>query len=271
MQFRMRVALLCAGVCLLGQSGARGQAKAPDKIYFGGPILTMTDAAPTAEALAIQDGKIVAVGGKAEVMALRGTATQVVDLQGKTLLPGFVDAHSHLVGVGLQAMSANLLPPPDGPVTSIAELQKVMKEFIASSTMVKRYGVAIGMNYDDSQLAEKRNPTREELDAISTELPIVVVHQSGHLAVLNSKALEKAGVTAATANPSGGVIQREADRKTPNGVLEEMAHFTYTPKLLPKFTPEQAWSWWKLRSRFIWRTDLRRRRRGGRRWARSRS
>jgi predicted amidohydrolase YtcJ len=212
-----------------------------DAIYFGGTILTIDKKAPTAGAVAIKGGLITAVGDQETVTAAeKGADTEMVDLRGKTLIPGFVDAHSHMAGVGLQAVSANLLPPPDGPVTSIADLQKVMREFIATSPKPKAYGVAIGLNYDDSQLAEKRHPTREELDAISTDIPIVIVHQSGHLAVMNTKALEKAGITADSPNPPGGVIRREADGKTPNGVLEEMAHLANTPKLLPKFTPAQA-------------------------------
>ncbi len=212
-----------------------------DTIYFGGKIWTMDKAAPTAEAVAVKGGRIIAVGDRDTVLtAEKGADTQLVDLRGKVLIPGFVDAHSHMAGVGLQALSANLLPPPDGGVSSIAELQKTLREFIATSPKPKEYGVAIGLNYDDSQLAEKRHPTREELDAVSTDIPIVIVHQSGHLAVMNTKALEKAGVTAETADPPGGVIRREADGKTPNGVLEEMAHIANTPKLFPKFTPAQA-------------------------------
>jgi predicted amidohydrolase YtcJ len=212
-----------------------------DAIYFGGTILTIDKKAPTAGAVAVKGGLITAVGDQEAVTAAeKGADTEMVDLRGKTLIPGFVDAHSHMAGVGLQAVSANLLPPPDGPVTSIADLQKAMREFIATSPKPKAYGVAIGLNYDDSQLAEKRHPTREELDAVSTDIPIVIVHQSGHLAVMNTKALEKAGITADTPNPPGGVIRREADGKTPNGVLEEMAHLANTPKLLPKFTPAQA-------------------------------
>jgi len=165
---------------------------------------------------------------------------KVVDLGGKSLLPGFVDGHSHLSGVGLQAISANLLPPPDGPVSSIPQLQQVMRDYIASSPIVKQYGVAIGFNYDDSQLAEKRSPTVEELDAISKDIPIVVTHQSAHLGVYNSAALAKAGITADAPNPPGGAIRRKADGKQPDGVLEENAHFIAVFKVLPQFTAEQG-------------------------------
>jgi predicted amidohydrolase YtcJ len=213
---------------------------AADAIYHGGTIITVNDSAPSAEALAVKDGLIVAVGAKADVLKLQGASTTVVDLAGKTLIPGFVDAHSHFSVIGLQAIAANLLPAPDGPVNDIPALQKTLREFIATSPMVKAHRVVIGMNYDDSQLAERRHPTRQELDAVSTEMPLFVIHQSGHLGVYNSKALELMGINASTPNPSGGVIEREADGKTPSGVLQENAHFGPMYKLAPKFSPAEV-------------------------------
>jgi len=213
---------------------------AADSIYFGGNIITINDVAPAAEALAVKDGKIFAVGAKADVLKTQGEATKLVDLGGKTLLPGFVDGHGHFLNVGIQTATANLLPPPDGPIGSIPQLQQALRDFIATSPMVKAHGIVIGMNYDDSQLAEHRHPTRQDLDAISTEWPVMVIHQSGHLGVLNSKALASMGLTAESVNPGGGLIRREADGKTPNGVLEENAFFGVVFKLLPKFTPEEV-------------------------------
>lgn len=115
-----------------------------------------------------------------------------------------------------------------------------MREFIATSPMIPAHGIAIGLNYDDSQLAEGRHPTRLELDAISTGIPILVVHQSGHFGTMNSKALEKAGWTATSVNPDGGVIRREADGKTPNGVVEEVAFFQTIGKLVPQFSRNEV-------------------------------
>ncbi|MFZ6747535.1 amidohydrolase [Undibacterium sp. Ren11W] len=223
------------------QSAAQALALAgADSIYFGGDIITINDAQPSAEAVAVNGGKIVAVGKRAEIeKAQRGTKTKMVDLAGKTMLPGFVDGHSHFTAVGMQANSANLLPLPDGPVNTIAQLQQVMREFIAKSPVVKAHGVAVGFNYDDSQLKERRHPTRQELDAVSKDIPIMVIHQSGHLGVLNSKALANMKINAKSVNPSGGVIRREADRKTPSGVLEENAFFGIVYKMLPALTPSE--------------------------------
>jgi predicted amidohydrolase YtcJ len=230
---------------LLSIAGCKEEGPEPeqraDAIYYGGPILTMNDDQPRAEAVAVKDGKIEAVGTLANIEKQhKWRRTEMVDLGGKTLIPGFFDAHSHLGAVGLQAISANLLPPPDGPVKSIAQIQQALRDFLASSPNARKYGVLIGFNYDDSQLAEKRSPTREELDAVSTDIPIMVIHQSGHIGVYNSKALANSGISADTPNPEGGVIGREADGKTPNGVMEENAHNMMLMKTLPKFTPEQA-------------------------------
>ena len=214
--------------------------KAADLIFTNGHIITINDAQPTAQAVAIKDGLILAVGSNDSVLMLKGDKTQVVDLGGKTMIPGFVDGHSHFSGVGLQAIAANLLPPPDGPVNSIPKLQQALRDYMATSTLVKQYGVVIGMNYDDAELAEHRSPTRQELDAVSTTMPIVVTHQSGHLGVYNTAALKLAGITAATPNPTGGVIKRETGSKQPNGVMEETAHFMILPKVLPQFTPQTA-------------------------------
>ncbi|MHB2166540.1 amidohydrolase [Alsobacter sp. R-9] len=210
------------------------QAQQPaDRIWTGGPIYTMNDAAMKAEAVAERAGRIVAVGAVAEVMRLRGPQTEVIDLGGRTLLPGFIDPHGHIVMGGLQALSANLLAPPDGEVTDIASLQRVLREWAAANAeAVRTANLIIGFGYDNSQLAERRHPTRDDLDQVSRDVPIVLVHQSAHLGALNSKALEIAGVTAQTPDPSGGVIRRKPGGREPDGVLEETALVTYALKVV---------------------------------------
>ncbi|WP_243721937.1 amidohydrolase family protein [Meridianimarinicoccus aquatilis] len=195
-----------------------------DRIWTGGPILTMVDGAMRAEALAEKDGVIIGVGDAKDVMALQGPGTNVIDLAGRTMIPGFVDAHGHVFMIGIQALSANLLPAPDGTVNDIPTLQQVLRDFAAAQPeRVGAAGLILGFGYDDAQLAEQRHPTRDELDAVSTEIPVYAVHQSGHLGVANSKALEQAGITADTPNPVGGVIRRRPASTEPNGVLEENA------------------------------------------------
>jgi predicted amidohydrolase YtcJ len=209
-----------------------------DSIYTNGNIITINDSQPLAEAIAIKNGLILAVGNETDILKYKSSSTIIIDLKGKTVLPGFIDAHSHFAGVGTQAIVANLLPAPDGSVNTIDELQSTMRNYIQSSPIVKNYNIAIGFNYDDSQLEEKRHPTRHDLDAISTSIPIVIMHQSGHLGVYNTKALELMGITAESQNPPGGIIERETDGKTPNGVMQENAHFMIFFKLIPDFTYE---------------------------------
>ena len=209
-----------------------------DKIWTGGPILTMNDAAMRAEAVAVKDGKILAVGSKDDVLKTKGEKTEVIDLGGRALIPGFVDAHGHIFMGGIQALSANMLAPPDGNVTDIASLQQTLREWMAANkTIVDEVKLVIGFGYDNSQLKELRHPTRDDLDAVSKDLAVVIVHQSGHLGSVNSKALEILGYTKDTPNPAGGVIQRRDDGKEPNGVLEETALFPIVPKILKSVGP----------------------------------
>jgi hypothetical protein len=209
-----------------------------DTVYTGGPILTIDDANPRPEAVAVRDGRILAVGALSDVNAYQGDGTEVFDLDGRTMLPGFVDSHGHVVMGGLQALSANLLAPPDGKVTDIASLQATLSAWAKENAeVVEQVNMIIGFGYDNAQLAEVRHPTREDLDAVSTEVPIMIMHQSGHLGVANSKALEMAGIDASTQDPAGGVIQRGPEGE-PNGVLEEFAFFTALVPMLSRLGPD---------------------------------
>ena len=184
----------------------------------------MVDGAMTAEAIALRGSEILAVGTRVEIEALRDDTTKMIDLGGRTLLPGFFDPHGHMFIVGIQALSANLLPAPDGTGNSISALQEILRGWmLTNKAILDRYKIVLGFGYDDSQLAEQRHPTREELDAVTTEYPVLLIHQSSHLGAANSKALEIAGVTAQTPDPMGGAYRRQNGSREPNGVLEETA------------------------------------------------
>ena len=203
-----------------------------DLIIAGGPILTMEGAEPTtAEAIAVDDGRIVFVGAKADALKLKGDGTVVKDLAGKTLMPGFIDGHAHVMQFGAQAVGANLLAPPDGSVNTIDDVVDKLRAF-AQSPDVNHTGWIFGVGYDDALLG--RHPTREDLDKVSTTVPVMATHISGHFAAVNSLGLKLIGYDASTPNPEGGVIRREADGKTPNGVLEELAAI---PHMLTALTP----------------------------------
>lgn len=211
-----------------------------DTIYHGGIIVTINDQMPDAEALAVKGGTIVAVGKKNDVLKLGDDKTVLVDLKGKALLPGFIDAHGHLMNVGVQAAVANLLPTPDGKVDSIDNLLLELKQWANSDAAKKILNgkLIVGLGYDDTQLKEKRHPTRHELDKVSTDVAVVVIHQSGHMAVLNTRALEIAGITSESENPRGGVIAREQDGVTPAGLIDETAWFPVLfDKILPAISP----------------------------------
>jgi predicted amidohydrolase YtcJ len=224
--------------CLLASVQTLAGTPTADRIWHGGPILTMNDLAMRAEAVAEAGGRIIAVGKEADVLATRGPGTQVIDLGGRALVPGFVDGHGHIFVGGLQAITANLLAPPDGPVTDIATLQRVMKDWLrANPGAARETTFAIGFGYDNTQLAERRHPTRDELDAVSTEVPIVAFHQSGHVGVANSRALEILGYGRDTQDPPGGVIRRRADGTEPDGVLEETALFPIVNRVFAAMGP----------------------------------
>ena len=230
------VSVLATAVALVACSKKQAEATAlpaADLIITGGPIVTMEGDQPTiVEAVVVDDGKIVYVGTKAEAIKRQGAGTVVKDLGGKTLMPGFIDGHAHVQQFGAQAIGANLLAPPDGTVNTIDDVIERLKAFAAGPD-VALTGTIYGTGYDDSLLG--RHPTREDLDKVSTTVPVVVVHISGHFAALNSVALQMAGYDANTPNPEGGVIRREADGKTPNGVLEELAAMPVMMKfLMPK-------------------------------------
>jgi len=193
-----------------------------DLIIHGGPILTMESSQPRAEAIAIAAGRIVAVGAKAEVMAHVGPAKQQLDLAGRALLPGFIDAHGHFANA-LQVVGwANIQRPPAGPVTSIADLQQVLREHVERHPASKGEWV-IAYGYDPDGFSDGRPLDKADLDVLFPENPVMVIHNSNHGAVLNSAALALAGYDASTPDPAGGVIVRRPGSTEPAGLVMETA------------------------------------------------
>ncbi len=224
-QFVIALAILTLGACSQSDPKTTGNASAPT-MYYGGDIITMEGDQPQyAEAVVAQGDKIVFVGAKADADK-KFPGAQPYDLHGKTMLPGFIDAHGHLFNAGFQALSADLLPPPDGKGKDIAALIQLTKDWQAKNqNIIDKAGWIIGFGYDDAQLAEKRHPEAADLDKISTEIPVLIIHQSGHLGVMNSKGLEMAGYKDGSPDPKGGIIRRIKGTQKPNGTLEEMAMF----------------------------------------------
>jgi predicted amidohydrolase YtcJ len=201
-----------------------------ERIYVGGTILTVNDSQPRVEAVAMANGRIVAVGSRADVLACRGEQTEVVDLAGRTLVPGFIDGHSHffsLIDVQTQALCAS---PPAGPCRSVADVIAALGR-IKERRKIGPGKFVMGFGCDPDLLAEKRFPSKAELDRAFPDNPVFIVHVSGHGAKLNSKALAAYDVTAATPTPVGGVIGRESGSQEPDGLLFETAFMPIFAKL----------------------------------------
>ena len=195
-----------------------------DLAFLNGDVVTLDAEQTTASALAARAGRIIAIGCDDEVRALCGRGTEVVDLAGRALLPGFIDAHGHVTNVAQALNRANLAPPPAGPVETLADLVRELRDHLAQQRTPPGEWLT-GRGYDESMLAEGRAPTRDDLDAVSTEHPILLTHASGHLFAVNSRGLELADIGPDTPDPAGGVIRRRPNSREPDGVLEETAGF----------------------------------------------
>lgn len=235
MPFGRCVSLVLA---LFAATAAAAVAAEPaERIYHGGTILTVADALPRAEAVAVAKGRIVAVGPRDAVLELRGDSTDVVDLGGRTLVPGFVDGHSHFITCIDALLQANCWSPPAGTCTCVADVIAALRAQ-AERNRAKPGDFVVGYGYDPDLLAEKRGPTRGELDAAFPDNPAVVMHVSGHGATLNSKALAHYGITAETPTPPSGVIGRQPGSREPDGILFETA-FLPVFAGIPGPTPDQ--------------------------------
>jgi len=195
-----------------------------DLLLIHGKVLTVDDKFSIRSAVAVKDGKIVAVGGPE--LARRYRAATTIDLKGRTLLPGFIDTHLHLTG-----LSHRDIEPAEAK--SIGELQAM----IAAKAKELGPGEWItGYGWDEAQLKEKRNPTREDLDKASPNNPVVLVRAGAHSAVGNSIALKLAGITRTTEDPQGGLIEHYANGE-PNGIIRERTQLFLS--LVPPDSQEQ--------------------------------
>jgi predicted amidohydrolase YtcJ len=186
-----------------------------DLALIGGKILTMNPSQPHAEAIAIKKDRIVKVGASEEITQLIGKSTKVIRLYGKTVIPGFIDTHIHVADFGRLLMWIDL-----SAAGSIKEMQQSLSRHVAKTPKGKWL---LGRGWDQTRFAEKRLPTRVDLDAVSPDNPVIFYHQSGQVCVVNSKALELAGVTRLTTAPTGGAIDLDADTDELTGVLRDNA------------------------------------------------
>ena len=206
----------------------------PAVVYSGGDIITMDgDSAEYVEALVVNNNKILFVGSLIDAKSKAGEGYKYINLKGNTLLPGLIDGHAHFASFSAQAIGAQILPPPDAGAKDIPTLINILKAWNTPENRALT-GWIFGLGFDDSVLEEKRFPTKHDLDQVSTEFPIMIIHISAHFAVVNSKGLELLSINSESKNPEGGIIRREKDNE-PNGVLEELAAI---PHMLKAITPK---------------------------------
>ena len=225
---------------VLGACSKPGTAPATNgvTVYSGGDILTMAGAETAyAEALAVRDGKILAVGTRAEVDKAAGSGAAQVDLAGRTLLPGFIDGHSHLLNYADSLVQANLNPPPIGGVTKIADIIEALRK-LKSDMKAGPGDPLIGQGYDQDMLAERRHPTAADLDSAFPDNPVILVHASGHMLVANSLAFKAVKIDASTPDPEGGTILRKPGGREPLGLVQEMGMYPFQPILKGARKPE---------------------------------
>ncbi|WP_129656996.1 amidohydrolase [Rothia halotolerans] len=186
-------------------------------LFHSGTIRTMVDIDDAPEAVVVEDGRILFAGPRAEAVALIGEDHAEVDLEGRTLMPSFIDPHGHFLLYGQFAAMVDL-----SEASSVDEIVGALSERLS-----RREGPGsaplVGVNYDHNFLREGRHPNRDDLDRVSATVPIVVMHASVHLGVGNSAVLELAGVTEDTPDPEGGRFGRRPGGTEPDGYAEEMS------------------------------------------------
>jgi predicted amidohydrolase YtcJ len=198
-------------------------------LFYNGDIVTMeTDIPEYVEALLVSNGKIIFAGKKKEAETLAGEGFEMVDLAGKTMLPGFIDGHSHLTNYADGLMQADLNPPPIGAVTDIPGIIKAITD-LKQKLNAKDNELLVGFGYDADMLNEKRHPNTADLDAAFPNNPVILKHASGHMLVANTAAFKLAGISSATRDPTGGTFIRKKGSQELDGLVQEMAMQPFMP------------------------------------------
>ena len=201
-------------------------------VYFNGDIITMEgDSAVYAEALVEKAGKILFVGDKASALKEAGSKVIQVDLAGKTLLPGFIDTHGHMVYFGKNLMDQSL--------TGVKDIPEIIQRMQSHIAQVPGDGWIVGMGYAPLKMKELRHPTADELDKVSMDRPVLIVHSSGHGGSMNHALMKLLHIDEKTVDPAGGEYIREKGSKMPAGPMEETALIDVRNQR-PAFTGEAA-------------------------------
>lgn len=207
-----------------------------DRIFFGGEILTMDDARPAVQAVAVKDGTIAAVGSLDEIAAWKGAATQMTDLGGRTMLPGFLDGHSHFINAVRLARWANVSAPPVGTVRTFSDLFATLRAAMQAQNLQPGQWL-MGYGYDITAMDERRDLTRADLDAQFPDNPILLLHVSLHGAVLNTAAFKAVNFDLHAPTPPGGMTARIPGTDEAAGLVME---HSFLPIFMNMPAPSEA-------------------------------
>ncbi|MBL7006908.1 MAG: amidohydrolase [Spirochaetia bacterium] len=203
-----------------------------DTVLINGSIITMDDEHPSAEAMAVTDGRIGAVGTTREILHCAGPLTNIVDLAGRTAVPGFIESHNHLL-----FMAADTHGVDCSPVTA-KSIEHVVERLRDRAAETKPGSWIEGWGFDDLRIAEKRHLSSADLDRVSLKHPVCVFHNSRHFVTLNSEGLLLSGISAGTPQPPGGYIGMD-NEGAPNGMLAENSAIQYLRRVLPPRSAEE--------------------------------
>ena len=209
------------------------------QLYFNGDIITMEEDTPKyVEAIVTQNGKIVFVGSQSDATS-KYKNSEKIDLKGKTLLPGFIDPHSHFGMVSNTMGQVDLNPEPVGKIKNIDDILQNLKEYKEKKNIPDGEWI-FGWGYDDGQLAEKRHPTKKDIDKVLPNNPVYLQHTSGHMGVANSLGLKKLEISPNTKSPEGGNIDRFPNSSEPTGLVQETAMYPFVRNMLEILATKQA-------------------------------
>jgi len=206
-------------------------AKAADLILYNANVLTLDPKRPRAKLVAVEGERIIWVGDNDKLRDLEGRRTQKIDCQGKTLVPGFNDAHCHILAFASSLSSVDCSPSLVASITDIKAQIRQQAQKLPKGTWIRATG------YNEFYLTEKRHPNRYDLDQAAPDHPVKLAHRSRHACVLNSLALSLVGISMESPEPAGGMIERDLDSGKPNGILYEMN--SYIEALMPPPTDEE--------------------------------
>ncbi|MCD6193526.1 MAG: amidohydrolase [Candidatus Aminicenantes bacterium 4484_214] len=215
-----RVSFFLIGIFLVFNLGCQKKMEEADLAFINGQIVTMDEKTPEAAAVAVRDGVIIAVGSREEINHYISDRTEVIDLEGKTLIPGFIDSHAHFMGIGRSKLTLDLRS-----CRSWGEIVEKVKKAVAQARPGE-WILGRGWHQEKWQATPQPNidglPFHHQLSAVSPDNPVFLTHASGHSAIANARAMELAGVTSKTPDPEGGEIVRDK-RGQPIGVFRETA------------------------------------------------